>query len=377
MSLPISDIISVSVSTPPSGASEFRVNNLAIFTKETPVNGSITASNPGVYVSPAAVLADWGTGSEAYDQANAIFSQTPNILSGNGLLYIFPMASGDTLNAVVPTALAKASFYGMTVAGYAPTDTEVMDTAAVVEPLRVKFAVSSSSTDSLTPTTGLFARVKAASYKHTRCLLYTVSAKAGRIATAALLGRGMSVDFSGTNTTNTLHLKTLVGVDPDPAITEAIKTSCATQGVDFYTIIGGAARYWSNGANEFFDNVYNLDWFVFALQVAGFNALAETGTKLPQTETGMAVLRGAYLNVLKQAVVNGYVAPGVWNSSEMFGNPDDFKRNISDNGYFLYSQPVNDQSQSDRAARKAPLIQIAIKLAGAIQSSSVIVSINV
>jgi hypothetical protein len=91
----------------------------------------------------------------------------------------------------------------------------------------------------------------------------------------------------------------------------------------------------------------------------------------------MAVLRDAYIGVLKEAVLNGYVAPGVWNSPELFGVPADLRRNIGDSGYYLYSLPVSQQSQSDRAARKAPLIQIAIKLAGAIHSSSVVVSINV
>jgi hypothetical protein len=377
MNLGITNVISVSVSTPPSGASDYQVNNLAIFTKETPVNVAITATAPGVYVSPAAVLADWGAGSEAYTMANLIFSQSPNILSGGGQLFIFPMAALDTLDVVIPTAAAQFSFFGALWAGYAPLDAEVIATSTALEPLRIKLFASSNSTAALTPTTGLFAIISGNEATHTRMILYTVSATSARLVAAAYAGRAMSVDFAGSSTTSTMHLKSLTGVSADPGMTQAYLNTCKTLGVDVYATIAGVPAVFSTGGNEFFDNVYNLDWFVFALQTAGFNALRQTGTKLPQTEQGVAVLRGAYLNVLRQAVINGYVAPGSWNSSELFGDPDDLRRNILDAGFYIYSQPVNQQAQSDRAARKAPLIQIAIKLAGAIHSSSVVVSINV
>ncbi len=90
----------------------------------------------------------------------------------------------------------------------------------------------------------------------------------------------------------------------------------------------------------------------------------------------MAVLKGAYIKILKAAVVNGYLAPGAWNSPQLFGNPEDLIRNILQTGFYIYSQPVNQQAQTDRVLRKAPLVQIAGKEAGAIQSSAVIVNIN-
>ena len=76
------------------------------------------------------------------------------------------------------------------------------------------------------------------------------------------------------------------------------------------------------------------------------------------------------------AVNNGIVAPGTWNGAIPFGNPDDFKRNIEERGYYIYSLPISQQSQTDREARKAPVVQIALKFAGAIHSSEVIVNIE-
>lgn len=378
-SLPITNVVTVSVSTPPAGLGAFQSNNLAIFTKEAVVGGSaVTFANPGIYVSPTDVAVDFGTGSEVYAMANAIFSQSPNILNGDGRLIIFPIAGGDTIASVVGSAQSIQFFAGLLYAGYAPNDAELIAGAVAVEPLRIKLFASSYLTSALTPSTGVFAIIHAANEPHTRKLLYTQAGTAlgARLMAAAYAGRAMSVDFSGVATTATMHLKTLVGITGDLGITQAILTTCQTLGVDVYPVIGGLSKVFCSGGDDFWDNVYNLDAFVFDLQVAGFNALATVGTKLPQTEPGMAVLRGAYQNVLQQYVRNGFVAPGEWNSAELFGDPEDLLRNILAIGWYLFSNPVNAQSQAQRVARIAPLIQIAIKYAGAIHSTSVVVSVN-
>lgn len=378
----ITNFVTVSVSTPPAGFASFAVNNLAIFTKETPLDMSITAANPGVYVSPSDVATDWGTGSEVYSQALAIFNQSPNILDGQGQLLIFPMAGGDLLKDVIPAAIKIVFFGGALYAGYAPNDAELVAAANAGENLRVKLFVSSYLAASMTTTTGVLWQLTNAGLRHARCLLYTeggLALNARRMA-AAYAGRAMSTDFSGVGTTLTMQGKTLVGIPSDTGINQTILNTCINVGVDCYPTVGAGAQYlgkvFSTGFNGFFDDVYNLDWIVFGLQVAGANAILTTGTKLPQTEQGMAVLKGAYIAVLQQSVVNGFVAPGSWNSPELFGNPDDLRRNILDIGYYIWSQPVNQQQQAARVARQAPMVRIALKYAGAIHSSTVIVSVN-
>ena len=143
-----------------------------------------------------------------------------------------------------------------------------------------------------------------------------------------------------------------------------------------YASFQGVPKVFTSGANKFFDDVYNLQAYVAGLLVAGFNALAQSSTKVPQTENGVAILKGAYRAVCEQYVANQYLAPGAWNNPTTFGNLADLLRNISERGYYIYSASVALQSSVDRAARKAPLIQIAVKEAGAIQSSSVIIYVN-
>ena len=70
------------------------------------------------------------------------------------------------------------------------------------------------------------------------------------------------------------------------------------------------------------------------------------------------------------------MAPGSWTSSETFGDPVIFANNILTRGYYIYSLPIVQQSSVEREERKAPLVQIAIKRAGAIHTSDVIVLVN-
>ena len=121
--------------------------------------------------------------------------------------------------------------------------------------------------------------------------------------------------------------------------------------------------------------MYNLTWLLGALQIATFNGLAGTPTKIPQTESGMNTIKGYVLGVLTQAVTNGFLAPGAWTSTT-FGNPVDLIRNVADTGFYVYSQPISQQAQAQRQARTAPPIQIAVKFAGAVQKVNGQITIN-
>ena len=372
-SLSITNFINVSIATPPLGLSEYATNNLIIFTKEAPVGG---AGNPfSVYLSPQQVGIDWGTASETYQMANLIFSQSPNILAGNGVLIVASLGAGELLAAGIARLQPLIFFGGVLWAGYAPPDAEILGAASVVQASSTLLFASDSNVAAVAGG-GVFATIQAASQTYTRCLLYTVSAQAARFMAAAYAGRAMSTNFDGSNTCGTMNLKQLVGITPDPGITQTLLNTCETVGADVYTTFGPLPEVFSTGGNTYFDQIYGQMWLQFALQVAGFNALATTSTKVPQTEPGMAILKSAYIAVLQQGVNNGFLAPGAWNSSTLFGDPVALVRNILQIGWYIYSQPVNQQSQANRVARQAPLVQIAAKLAGALQSSNVVVNVN-
>lgn len=372
--LSITNVVNITVATPPVGLADYKINNLAIFTKETQVDSSDTFDYRA-YASPQDVLADWGINSEVYAMAVAIFSQSPNILSGDGQLLIFPMESSETLEEAIIAGSTMAYFGGILYAGYAPSDEELIDAAQLCNSIKKLVFVSSFLASSL-QASGVIKEITDQSLTFARCLLYTLGATQARLFAAAYASRLMSTDFEGSNTTSTMQMKDLVGIPVDTGITQTIANTCEEVGADFFANIAGLPKVFSTGGNDYSDNVYNLMWLAFALEVAGFNAIATVGTKIPQTEVGMSVLKGAYENVLIQGTRNGFIAPGRWNSSDLFGNVADLRANVLEQGWYIYSQPVVDQSQAEREEREAPLIQIAVKYAGAIHKSDVIVFVN-
>ena len=82
---------------------------------------------------------------------------------------------------------------------------------------------------------------------------------------------------------------------------------------------------------------------------------------------------GRIASVMEEGVNNGLVAPGVWNT-DGFGQLQE--GDYLSRGYYIYSQPIDDQPQSEREQRKAPPIQTAVKLAGAIHFAGVQINVN-
>ena len=380
-------IINISVSVTQKGVDSLQLSNLALFTKDAFLSNG-AGDEYRSYVSLAKVGTDFGTETETYKQAQAVFSQKKTILDGGGQLIIVPLLSGvsgysgdsgvsgvtyESLDQAVIRATALVGFYGIISTEYPETSGEKTAYATAIQALQKVTALPSSTLGYIA---GAFTTIRAASEFKTRCLYYGGTALEARLFAAAYMSRLLSVDFSGSNTTITMHLKELVGVVPDETLTDTILTDCEAAGVDVYGDFAGQGCVFTSGANLYVDQVYNMTWLKTQLKVNGFNVLRNTNGKIPQTEPGMNVLIAAYTKALAQAVQNGYVAPGVWNSTEIFGNPTDFAQNINQRGFYMFHEPISAQPTQDRLDRKAPLIQIAAKEAGALHSSSVIVSIN-
>jgi hypothetical protein len=389
LQLPINNFVTISVTQPGAGLLPYAVNNLLIVSREQPVE-PLTLGY-GIYRSASDVANDWGSSSEVYDQAVSVFSQAPNILSGGGELIIVNQLidSDDTETfeqALIRTTDVLGVFYGAAmVCGYSPDDDELKDAVDYGQANRKLIAVVRDQPSAITPVTGIFAQITAAQQNQARLLYYPTTGtpdpgKDSRIFAAAYMSRLLSVDYTGSNTTINMHAKTLVGILPNTATSQTVLNALKTLGADCYPSFGGGGqtlgKVFTSGANTYADLVQNTNWLTNALQVAGFNALAQVGTKIPQTESGMATLKGAYTRVLQQAVDNGFLAPGRWNGPDTFGDPVALIRNVEEAGFYVYSLPIVLQSQANRAARQAPLIQIAAKSAGAINSSNVLVSIE-
>lgn len=262
-------------------------------------------------------------------------------------------------------------FYEAILTAYQLTEAEITASAPIVQTRPQMLFATSNKISSFT---GIFKTIKDKGYTHTRCLYNGIGEEL--LFASGYASKLLSVNFEGSGTANNLNTKAIIGISPDTTINDSILFNANQNGVDVYASVGDVGTILCSGKNEWSDTVLFLNWLKNSLEVAGFNALRNTPTKIAQTETGVQLLSNAYQNIIEQAVRLGYVAGGKWNLPFTFGDQELFYNNINQVGYYIYFEPVANQSQTARDNREAPLGQIGIKLAGAINSSSIIVYVN-
>lgn len=194
-------------------------------------------------------------------------------------------------------------------------------------------------------------------------------------AAVSVLGRMSTVNFEGSNTTITLMFKQCPGVEP-----EYLKTSQANalqkNNVNVFATYQNDTsilQYGTMSGGWFIDEVLGLDWLQNRVETDLWNLLYTTKTKVGQEESGMTAILSTVNNSLEAGVRNGLIAPGVWNGDE-FGTLK--KGDTLTTGFYVYIQPIDQQAQADREKRKAPPIQIAAKLKGAVHFIDATITVN-
>lgn len=201
------------------------------------------------------------------------------------------------------------------------------------------------------------------------------SAANNRKLAAGYMARAHVVNFNAENSALTMHLKEIKGV-PAEDYSQTDITAAKNVGLDIYTTIKNVPVVLTSGANDFMDNRYNIIAFIDSQQTAGFNHLKQTGTKIPQTTPGVNSLVDALEKDARGFVKAAVFAPGTWSSPDRFGDEETFDRNIEQFGFYYLAGLLSDQAQADRQARKSPVIQGAVKNAGAIHSADIIINFN-
>lgn len=199
--------------------------------------------------------------------------------------------------------------------------------------------------------------------------------KAGnRLLAASYMARTHTVNFNAENSAITMNLKTLAV--PAESYTQTEIDDAKRVGLDLYTTIKDITVVLTSPANDFVDNVYNLIAYIDAVQTEMFNLLKSTGTKIAQTTPGVNKLVAQGEKTTRRFVRAGVFAPGTWSSPDSFGDIDTFNRNIEQFGFYWLAGLLKDQPQVDRQQRKSPVLQAAVKNAGAIHSVDIIINFN-
>lgn len=372
MTLPVSNVVNVSISIAALAAGPRSFGSLLILGTTSGVIS--TTERMREYSSIIEVADDFGVDSEEYKAALLYFGQSPRPRT----LYIGywdkTASTPETLTAAVNDCLDSLKWYGLVIAAEL-TDAEVLSVAALIEattPSR-RFGVTTDDVNALvgTNTTDLAYKLKQAGYKRTFCVYSSTEP----YAASSVFGRAFSVNFAGTNTTITLKFKQLPGVVPeDLKVSQA--SALTAKHCNVYAKYNNDTAIFQEGINcdgSFIDEGHGLDWFQNHLETALWNLYYTSTTKVSQTPTGVNTQCGVLERACEQGVTNGLLGEGLWNG-DSFGalNNGDYLPK----GFYVYANSLDAQSQADREARKAPVFQIATKLAGATHFADVLVAVN-
>ncbi|MEE2180601.1 DUF3383 family protein [Klebsiella pneumoniae] len=375
--LPVSNVVNVDVIMSPVAATGRNFGALLILGTSTviPVTERIRQ-----YSAIEDIGDDFGADSPEYEAATIFFSQSPKPT----LVYIGrwakTLAEGEagaveTLLQAVNACLQYTNWYGLAIADSADlVEADVISVAAAIEASSLSriLAVTTADVNVLVSgnTDNIGYKLKAAGYS---CTFWQYSSSS-KYAAISAFGRAFTVNFTGNNTTITLKFKT------EPGVTHETLTTAQASAID--AINGNVYVYYANDTaiiqqgvmanGDFFDERHGLDWLQNYVQTNLYNLLYTSATKIPQTDAGVTRLMTNVEASLDQAVNNGLIAPGVWNGGPIgqIESGDTLTK-----GYYVYADAVANQAQSDREARKSPVIQAAIKLAGAIHYGDVQINV--
>lgn len=299
-----------------------------------------------------------------------------NLASGTGALSVDGVASqvltAESKEDAVTEALAEEPFKGVVFVDN-PTDIESKALATWSKANDViSYDVFDSADNLEKDVTNIVWDIKLSSLENYR-MIYRKDGN--RKVAVAVMARLHTVNFNNQNSAITLNLKELSGIVSEDYSQDEINKAKKV-GLDLYTTFGDLPKLLVSGANGFADNVYNFIAIKKFVQIDLFNLLGTTGTKLAQIDEDVQKIVDTVEKTMRLFLKAKVIGAGTWNSPDTFGNVEVFNRNIEANGFYVYAQPLSEQAQSDREARKSPAIQVAFKNAGAIHSIDTTIQYN-
>lgn len=370
-----------------------QVQNLN-FANATNMNGVASIIQAGL---PVGALCVWNASYKRFDLQGATAGTSGSISYGSSTgigtdistLAGLTAASGASapvagigaetpLQAITALTLISNGWYGAMFAPTNPTDISDSTHEAVAnyieaqDPSRV-YGITITNPGVLDPTqTGdLASTLKSLGLQHTVVQYSSVN----NYAVASLFGRIFTTNFNANNSVITLKFKQEPGIIAE-SLNETQAAALKSKNCNVFVNYNNGVAIIQEGVMSggwFFDERQGLDWLQNSVQTGVFNVLYQSATKVPQTDAGTVVLQTAVEAQLANAVNNGLIAPGTWT-----GDPIGVIKTgqALPRGYYTYAPPVSTQNDADRAARKAPAIQCAIKLAGAVHFANVSISAN-
>jgi hypothetical protein len=336
--------------------------------------GFVVRSNSTGVTSTVSALSATGSGADISAQMNGTIGTLSEIVAG--------IAPETALEAVVVLDGLQTGWYALTFAagtGNADiSDADHLAVAAYVEASGIGsgnphvYGITTAEPAAITTndTSSIGYEMQQLGYNRTLVQYSTTSP----YAICSFFGRAFTVDFNGSNTTITMMWKQEPGVVGEQ-LSSTQADALNARNYNYFGKFNNNTSIIVNGtvaSGQFFDTIWGVDWFANRIQTDLFNLLYTTFTKIPQTDYGVHLLTTQVAASCDAAVNNALLAPGTWTNAG-FGT---LKENdFLPKGYYVFAPLVATQNVADRAARKAPPIQVAAKLAGAIHTVSVTINV--
>ena len=379
MQLDLKTIVNVQVSLSARSAARKGFNVALILGPSTVIS---TAERVRTYTSVSAMLQDGFTSDSAeYKAAQLYFSAS----SSPTKLAVGAKGEDETFLAAAEACRAKNGEWYVLIPLDAE-DADILELAAWAESASPDTLLAYTTDDESNlsdvktgeageQTDAIFKRLKAKSYRRSFGQ-YSQT----KYAVAATMGYAMGQNRSSSNSAFTLAYKKLVGVTTDDLTETQVQYVCGdseTSGVNGNVYVTRADSYdiLQEGCmadGTYFDEILNLDMLKNEITLSVMDLLTSQ-PKIPNTDSGVATIVNVINVACEKFVKTGFIAPGEWNGGEVYSLENG---TTLDAGYLVMAEPVADQSQADRDARKAPPIYVCIKTAGAIHYVTIAVTVN-
>jgi hypothetical protein len=279
--------------------------------------------------------------------------------------------------ALAATTLFDTQFgmqwFGLTIIGSVDADT--LAVAPYIEGAANKhyFGVTTQESTVLTPgdTTNIAYKLQQLGYNFTGVQYSSTSP----YAVVSLLARILTTNYQANSSVITLMYKQEPGVTAEN-LTETQAEALEAKNCNFFAAYNNNTAIIEPGVSSsgnFIDTVIGTAVLAIDMQTAIYNLLFLSPTKIPQTDAGTHQIVTVINDVLNQFVANGLLGPGTWTSNGFgtlqTGDP-------LPNGFYVYAPPVALQDQASRAKRISVPIQVAAKLAGAVHTVDLSITVN-
>ena len=303
--------------------------------------------------------------SEAYKSAVKYFAASP--APSRLLVSCYPVSQQvwDALNAVLEMT---ADFYGVMPCGAMANDTAA-GLAMRVEALSVPAVLFAPVTSYSADAGSMLDLLYQGQYKRT--LPFCCEAISD---CAAVMGTAMGLELSHKGSAFALCYKTVNGVQPS-GLTQTQVDAVKAKNGNVYVARGYTHFLLENGTmadGRRYDEVLYMDKIADDLQNAAVSLLAENPDRMPQTDDSTAQFINRFSSILMNYTNMGVLASAPWRGADIgpvvYGD-------IVENGFLLWADSYDDQSDADRAAHRAVPVQCALTLAGSIES--IVITVNV